>query len=97
MHKYELMYITRPDLDEDALKSIREKVKDVITKNGGKVTEETDMGKRRFAYPINHLREGVYTVVNYESGAELNQELDRVLKIESDIIRHMVINLDDKK
>ncbi len=97
MHKYELMYITRPELDEDALKSVREKVKTVIAQNGGQVTEETDMGKRRLAYPIDDLREGVYTVVNYESAAELNQELDRVLKIENEIIRHMVINLDDKK
>ena len=97
MHKYELMYITRPELDPDALKSTREKVKSVITQNGGQVTEETEMGKRRLAYPIDDLREGIYTVVNYESSAELNLELDRVLKIDNEIIRHMVINLDDKK
>lgn len=97
MHKYELMYITRPDLDQDSLQSLREKVKSVIADNGGEVTQEDEMGKRRLAYPIDDLREGVYTVVNFQSTADLLTELNRVMKIDDDIVRHMVINVDDKK
>ncbi|MDQ0417855.1 MULTISPECIES: 30S ribosomal protein S6 [Thermoactinomycetaceae] len=96
MHKYELMYIVRPDMDEEAVKATREKVAGVITNNGGEVVKTDDMGKRRLAYLINKYREGVYTVVNFNGEATMVSELERVINIDENIIRHMVVNMDEK-
>ncbi len=96
MRKYELMYITRPDLDEESLKNNREKVQSVITENGGKILETQDMGKRRLAYPIQRLREGVYTVVQFQSEGDIEKELERNLRLDDNVIRHMVINIDER-
>ncbi|SDY36987.1 30S ribosomal protein S6 [Thermoactinomyces sp. DSM 45892] len=96
MHKYELMYIVRPDMDEEAVKTTREKVAGVITNNGGEVVKTDDMGKRRLAYLIDKYREGVYTVVNFNGEATMVSELERVINIDENIIRHMVVNMDEK-
>lgn len=96
MHKYELMYIVRPDVDEDTLKAAREKVAGVITGNGGEIVKSDDLGKRRLAYLIDKYREGVYTVVNFNAAATLVAELERVINIDENIIRHMVVNMDEK-
>ncbi|SFX30827.1 small subunit ribosomal protein S6 [Thermoactinomyces sp. DSM 45891] len=96
MHKYELMYIVRPDMDEEAVKATREKVAGVITNNSGEVVKTDDMGKRRLAYLIDKYREGVYTVVNFNGEAAMVSELERVINIDENIIRHMVVNMDEK-
>ncbi|TCS95500.1 30S ribosomal protein S6 [Hazenella coriacea] len=96
MHKYELMFIVRPDVDEETLKATREKVQSIIAENGGEVTNVDDMGKRRFAYLIDKYREGFYTVVNFQGKAEVVSELDHVLNISDYVIRHMTINMDEK-
>ncbi|MFO7288611.1 MAG: 30S ribosomal protein S6 [Bacillota bacterium] len=96
LRKYELMYITRPDLDEESLKNNREKVQSVITQNGGKILETQDMGKRRLAYPIQRLREGVYTVVQFQSEGDIVKELERNLRLDDNVIRHMVIRIDER-
>ncbi|MDR6225386.1 30S ribosomal protein S6 [Desmospora profundinema] len=96
MHKYELMYITRPELDEEKLNGTREKVQGHITQNKGEVIEQEHFGKRRLAYLVNDLREGVYTVATFHGDTDTVNELDRQLKLNDDVIRHMIINIDDK-
>lgn len=96
MHKYELMFIVRPDVDEETLKATREKVQSIIAEHGGEVTKVDDLGKRRFAYLIDKYREGFYTVVNFEGKTEVVSELDHVLNISDYVIRHMTINIDEK-
>ncbi|PTX62426.1 SSU ribosomal protein S6P [Melghirimyces profundicolus] len=97
MHKYELMFITRPDLDEEKLNGIREKVQGQISQSNGEVIETEHFGKRRLAYMIDNHREGVYTVVTFNGDHDTVNELDRHLKLNDDVIRHMIINIDDKK
>lgn len=101
MSKYEIMFIARPNLEEDHLKETREKVQAVITQRGGQVTEVEDLGKRRFAYTIkyNHqnYREGFYTVYQFEAeDKDVIKELDRVINIDDRILRHLTINVDEK-
>jgi small subunit ribosomal protein S6 len=96
MHKYELMFIVRPDVDEETLKATREKVQSVITAGGGEIIEVNDMGKRRLAYEIDKYREGIYSVYTFQAGGDVVAELDRVININDNIIRHMTINIDEK-
>ncbi|OYD07936.1 30S ribosomal protein S6 [Paludifilum halophilum] len=97
MHKYELMFITRPDLDEEKLNSIREKIEGDITANNGENVETEHFGKRRLAYLIDNYPEGIYTVVTFNGNDDTVKGLDRRIKLNDDVIRHMVINIDDKK
>lgn len=101
MHKYELMYIVRPDIDEEALKATRERIQAVVTENGGELVEVSDLGKRRFAYTIKKankkFRDGYYTLVTFNGNSDVVDELDRVININDNVIRHLTINIDDKK
>ncbi|WP_433745991.1 30S ribosomal protein S6 [Falsibacillus pallidus] len=91
MKKYELMYIIRPSVDEEAKKAVVERFANILTSNGAEIIESKDWGKRRLAYEINDFRDGFYQLVNINSGTEAVQEFDRLAKISDDIIRHIVV------
>ncbi|HET7616450.1 MAG TPA: 30S ribosomal protein S6 [Bacillales bacterium] len=91
MSKYEIMYILRPDLDEEGQKSVTERFDKILTDNGAEITEVEEMGKRRLAYEIDDYREGVYRVVYTKANPEAINEFDRIAKINDDIIRFMTI------
>lgn len=91
MRKYEVMYILRPDLEEEAVQAAVEKYKAII-ENGGTITKEDVMGKRRLAYEINKFLDGVYVLVNFEAAPEVVKELDRLMKISDDVIRYLIVN-----
>lgn len=92
MRKYELMYIIRPDLEQEAVDATVEKIKNLITDNGGELLSHDVMGKRRLAYEINKYNDGVYVLLQYNANPEFNNELDRVIRITDEIIRHLIVN-----
>ncbi|MGM8215793.1 30S ribosomal protein S6 [Bacillaceae bacterium W0354] len=96
MNKYEVMYIIRPDIEEEARKEVIERFNKVLTDNGAEVTNVDEMGQRRLAYEINDYRDGYYVVVNFDGGVEAVNEFDRIAKFSDDIIRHMIIRLDEE-
>lgn len=91
MRKYELMYIIRTDLEQEAIDAIVEKVQGVIS-NGGEITKHEVLGKRRLAYEINKYRDGHYVLVNFNATSEVVAELDRIIRISDEIIRHLITN-----
>lgn len=91
MKKYEIMYIIRPNMEEEAQKALVERFANVLTTNGAEVTNVKEWGKRRLAYEINDFREGVYMVSKVNAPAEAVQEFERLAKISEDIIRHIVV------
>jgi small subunit ribosomal protein S6 len=90
MRKYEVMYIIRPDIEQEAVDAAVEKFQGIIN-NGGEITKHDVKGKRRLAYEINKFKDGVYVLVNFTATAEIVKELDRLMKISDDVIRHMVV------
>lgn len=90
MRKYEIMYIVRTDLEEEAVQAVVEKIQGIIN-NGGEVTKHNVMGKRRLAYEINKHRDGIYVLVNFTATPEVVKELDRVIRISDEIIRYMIV------
>lgn len=94
MRSYEIMYVMKPDLDEEKMTAVMEKFNNIITDNGGEVVSVDKWGKRRMAYEIKDYREGIYILVNFKSEASTAQELDRVMKITDDILRFMIVNKD---
>ncbi len=91
MRKYEMLYVLRPDLTEEAVQANREKFNTLITNNGGEIVKVDEMGKRRLAYEINDFKEGVYTVVYFQGTNDTVNELDRVIKITEDVIRFLIV------
>lgn len=91
MNKYEIMYIIRPDMEEEAQKSLIERFSKILTDNGAEITKVDEKGKKRLAYEINDYRDGYYVVINFSSGNEAVNEFDRLAKFSDDIVRHMII------
>lgn len=89
MRKYELMYIIRPDVEQEALDAITGKFQGIIAQ-GGEVTKHEVLGKRRLAYEIQKLRDGIYVLVNFTATKETVAELDRVMRITDEVIRHLI-------
>jgi len=91
MRKYEVMYILRPDLEQEQVQSAVEKFQGVITNNGGEITKHELMGKRRLAYEIKKFRDGIYVLVQFTAEPAAVAELDRVMKISDEIIRYLIV------
>ena len=95
MRNYEIMYVLKPDLDEEKVAAVMDKFTTLINANGGEVVSADKWGKRRLAYEINDYREGIYILVNFKGEAGTAQELDRVMKITEEILRFMIIKKDE--
>ncbi|REE56359.1 SSU ribosomal protein S6P [Paenibacillus taihuensis] len=89
MRKYEVMYIIRPDVEQEAVQAITEKFQAIIG-NGGEIIKHDVIGKRRLAYEINKIRDGIYVLVNFNGTNEVVAELDRVMKITDEVIRCLI-------
>lgn len=95
MKNYEIMFIVRPTVGEDDLKKVTESFKNVITTNGGKVNEFTEMGQRELAYEIKDFKSGYYYVMTcIANDDKAIKEFDRLALISNDIVRHLITKLE---
>ena len=98
MNRYELTYIIDAALEETARKELIEKISGLIVANGGEVEKvDETWGKRRLAYAINYKTEGWYVLVTFKAPAELPRELERNLQINENVIRYLVVKLEEKR
>jgi len=93
MRTYECMIILDPSMEAEAIDNSVKRFADVIAKNGGKVENVSRWGKRRLAYKIGQNTEGYYVVYNFQGENQTVNELNRVLKIADEVIRHMIVVL----
>lgn len=97
MSAYELMYIVKPDLDDQAVQQEIERVGQLIQTNGGQLKKVTPWGKRRLAYTVKDNREGHYVVAEFDLDQAKVQEVERVLKISDTVFRHLLVRQDEGK
>ena len=90
MRNYELAYIADPDLDEESLSELMEKVTGWVKTAGGQVLSTDNWQKRRLAYPINKQDEGYYVFLQVEMPPDAGQALERDLRINEQILRFMI-------
>lgn len=95
-HKYELMFIADPELDERALKKLTDEYMETVTKAGGTVEDPDFWGRRKLAYEIDGKTEGNYVVVNYSCEPAVSDELDRVLNLNDSVVRTKILRKDAK-
>ena len=95
MRNYEIMFIVRPTLSEDEVKKVVKDFSSIITKNGGKVTKEENMGQRELAYEIKDFKSGYYFVFEVEAKDDKAiKEFDRLALINNDIVRHLITKVE---
>ena len=95
MRDYELLFVLDPSLDEEAKAGLIEKVKDVINA-GGEAGEADVWGDRKLAYNIGKKSTGYYVVLPFKADAELPKELDRRLRINENVMRHIIVCQDEE-
>ena len=95
MNKYELLFILDPAMDDAAKEAAVETIKGIIAA-AGEVGETDVWGLRKLAYPIQKKSEGYYVVMRFTASPELPKELDRRLRISDSVMRHIIVNLDEK-
>ena len=95
MINYEVMFIIDPALEDEAKEATIEAVKGIIAAEG-EVGNTDVWGMRKLAYPIQKKAEGYYVVIEFKAEPTLPKELDRRLKISDNVMRHIIINKDEK-
>ncbi|WP_129045490.1 30S ribosomal protein S6 [Companilactobacillus metriopterae] len=94
--RYEITYIIRTDIEEDVKSALIERFDKIIADNGSTVVESKDWEKRRLAYEIANQKEGMYHIVTVDApNDEALSEFDRLSKIEDNILRHMIIKIEE--
>ena len=93
---YEVTYILRPHLEEADSEAQIAHIADQLRQNGGEVVGEIErMGKRRLAYEIADVREGFYVTMRFQSDAAQAKELERLLRLNENVMRALLIRLDE--
>jgi len=95
MTNYEVMFIIDPTLEDAAKEATVEMVKEIIAAEG-EVANVDVWGMRKLAYPIQKKNEGYYAVIEFKAQPTLPKELDRKLKISDNVMRHLIVNKDEK-
>jgi len=96
MRHYEAMYIVDADTPDEILDTIIEKYSKVVTDAGGEIVEagKWDKGRRQLAYDIAKKRDGMYLLMQFTSDSKVPKELDRIFKINDEIVRHLIVRQD---
>jgi small subunit ribosomal protein S6 len=95
MREYELTFIVRSDVEEADLTAVIDRVKGLVTDNGGEVVKLDLWGTRRLAYPIKHVREGQYVFMVTQLPPQSVTEVDRGIKLTEDILRHLFVRVEE--
>ena len=96
MREYEVMLILPAEADEKVVSTAIDRITKVVSADGGEVSNIDRWGRRRFAFEIDHQNEGYYVVATFRADPAVQPELDRVLNLADEVIRHKVIALPAK-
>ncbi|AOY75436.1 30S ribosomal protein S6 [Clostridium formicaceticum] len=94
MNKYELLCIFEPNTDEEKRNQLLDKFKGIV-ETDGEIENVDEWGLRKLAYEINKVKEGYYVLINFTTNPDVPKELDRNLKIADEVIRHMIIRIEE--
>ena len=94
MRTYELMLIARPTLDDKALTETIEAVSELFTTRGGEVQKVSKWGRRKLAYAIDDLLEGIYVLFNLSLDPAALKDVEFNLKLNESVLRYMVVKAD---
>ena len=93
MKGYEVTYIIDPGVSEENVPKVVDKYSEYVTKNEGQVVNIDNWGKRKLAYEIKGRTEGVYITMKFNSSAKATHELKRIMGIDEEIVRNVVLRI----
>ena len=96
MRKYETFFIIDPDLTEEAFNLASEKLKGIVTTNGGVVLTYVPWGKKKLAYPVKKRNQGLYILMEYGGGPQLVAELERNMRLDERVLKFITVKLEDR-
>lgn len=94
--QYELVYIVTPDASEQEVADLHTQIEQIVTRYNGTFDKTENWGRKKLAYEIGHHREGTYVVETITGSGELMKEIDRRLKVIDQVIRHLVVRVDEE-
>ena len=95
--QYELVYILPPDTTEEQVNELHGQLDAVVSRMNGRIEKTENWGRRKLAYEIAHQKEGVYVLEVIEGTGDLMKELDRRLRVMDQVVRHLVVRVDQEK
>lgn len=96
MNKYEIMFIVRPDVDEEVRKNTVSTLEKALTDSKSTITLSKELGQKEFAYEIKKMKSGYYYLYNIESNnADATKEFDRLARIDENVVRHLILKIED--
>ena len=96
MKAYELLFFVSPTIDEETRAGVMKRIETTIVGANGVVDNVDNWGKRKLAYEINGLTDGDYTLIDFHADPAEIAELDRVLRINDAVVRHMIVRRTDR-
>ncbi len=96
MNKYEMMFIVKATMDAEQVKATAEGVKKNAEGKNSKVVEYKELGEKKLAYPIKKELNGYYFVMQLEASKEAVAELDRKTSLDENVLRHLIVKLDEE-
>ncbi|MGH9354907.1 MAG: 30S ribosomal protein S6 [Terriglobia bacterium] len=96
MHRYEVMFIIRPDTPEDEMAKLVAQMEGYVTGTGGKLEKSEKMGRRKLAYRIERYREGFYVLFVLEGEPAVVTELERRMKVTDSVIKFLTVRVDEQ-
>jgi small subunit ribosomal protein S6 len=93
--KYEAFYIVAGDLNDGDVQKLADRFKGVVEQQGGTVESAAKWDKRKLAYEINGHKDGNYILMNFEADAQVPKELDRLMRISDDVVRHRIFKIEE--
>jgi small subunit ribosomal protein S6 len=95
VREYELVTIWNPDIGEENMPTVIERLTAAVTSRGGEVTDTNAWGRRRLAYHISRFSEGSYLVMQLKLDPARAAELESQLRINEDVLRHLLVRKDE--
>ncbi len=97
MNHYELLFILKPTLTDEETKAQIAKIQDNIVAQDAKIVATNDMGMRKLAYPVKKNERGYYTVVYFQAPGSAIAEIERLLRIDEDVLKFLTVKFSNKK
>lgn len=91
MRTYETVLIVKPQLSDGEVGEFVTKAKELITKNGGEVTSEERLGRRKFTHEVNHVRDGFYLYLKFKAEPKFIKVWEEAMKLNESVLRSMVM------
>ena len=95
--KYELVYVVSPEASDDQVAELHSQVDAIVQRMNGQIEKTDNWGRRKLAYEIGRHKEGTYVLEVIHGGGDLMKEIDRRLKVIDQVIRHLIVRVDEEQ